>query len=242
VESGKEFVGAHRYTHWNGLKDHDLGVAICDTCYKSESDGNHIPMPSFPIGKESKPLDVHEYEAEALINWPDERVAREFCGVCGKPEKDRLHFHEFKLVFGGYNCQICGGLISDDVHTGVDPEGITERPVRELVETKSSEEFWVDEDKKVRPRIFGRNKDGMLAIHYLPEEVINIDELVDDANEVNYFNDSHAGKVYMSGGTPIKITEEKPKSRFSLGDKVVLGALGSGLAVNLVISIYNIIN
>jgi hypothetical protein len=203
----------------------------------------HVFPDARVIREEPKPFDVHEYEQEDVRTFGDHKFVRELCAICWKPEKDRLHFHDFKLVFGGFNCSICGGLISDEVHTGVNPEGITERPVRELVETQPAEEFWVDEDKKVRPRIFGRNKDGQPAVHYLPEEVINIDELVENADENNYFNYGYAGKIDASTkGRLIKFTKDKPKSRFTTGDKVVLGALGSGLVVNLVVEIINMFN
>lgn len=193
---------------------------------------------------------LHEFHFnhDSMVMAGENGYIRAVCDICGEPAESRLHYHDFKLVFGGYTCQICAQPIEAACHVGFDLEGITDRPVRELVETKTAEEFWAQEENEGRRNavqksidaILGRKAEKPLTLHYLPEEVINIDELVENADEKKYFNhDLQVSFADPSKSTLIKIKKE---SKFTAGDKIVLGALGGGLAVNLILAVINLFN
>lgn len=239
---GAPRAGYHHFTPSSVQPKTVLGEFRCAGCGESEANGMHISSEeAFPDARATRnvaPDEVHEYEAEALINWPDQRAVREFCGVCGKPEKDRLHFHEFKLVFGGYTCQHCGLPISADVHKGVDVEGITERPVRELDEVMPASEFWVDEDKKERKKLFGRVKvdpqdDGDRGVLRYSDGVI--DQMVRAADEDEY-------KAAMENRRRYNADVKPKKKGLILPNWAVVSVLGSSVAANVVLYIYVIIN
>lgn len=100
-------------------------------------------MPTDISGKE-----IHEFVQEEVASSTHGPYIQVLCEICGGPEKTRLHFHEFKLVFGGYTCQICAQTIDAECHHGVNVEGITERPIRETVETVPDDKFWVNETEE----------------------------------------------------------------------------------------------
>lgn len=191
---------------------------------------------------------LHEFHFnhDSMVMAGEKGYIRAVCDICGEPAESRLHYHDFKLVFGGYTCQICAQPIEAACHVGFDLEGITDRPVRELVETKTAEEFWAQEENEGRRNavqksidaILGRKVDKPIMLHHTDEEVINIDELVDNADEKKYFN--HDFQVAFADPTKSTRIKIKEKSRFSKGDLIIIGSLSLIGIGNSIVGLINI--
>lgn len=186
--------------------------------------------------------EVHEFVPDETVyyNTKDSEVIAEFCEQCDLDKNHPVHDmskkqHEFKLVFGGYRCSVCDRPIEDAVHQGVDLEGITDRPIRETVNTVPADQFWVDEELKPKRRLF--NKMGYPAIDPTtdqPTEYFDgttVDKLVEDSKYKRVVELKDEEKI----GIPVHSSVVTPWA--------IVGfcALGLGIVGNSAISLYSIL-
>lgn len=222
MPSGEQYR-PHVFTGFEGRKDKNTGELVCDVCFEIIDEGDHVTT-------------------EFLMSITAPRGGLQY------PKKtDPEQPHEFKLAFGEFYCSVCKQLPTAAIHQGIDLESRTPRPVRELEDPLTDEEFWekvavkeglkpsfLEEIKKtlnIKSPAAEASKDG----ETLAQNKVDVDKMIEEANEDNY-----ARTIFEKG--PGHDIQPKKRSALTLGDKIVLGSLGSGLAVNLAVSIWNMFN
>jgi hypothetical protein len=177
---------------------------------------------------------VHEFEPGAK-----DKYIKTSCLACGEYEDSPVHYHEFRLAFGEFYCAICLEKVDAPQHKGVNMEGITERPVREVEPLKSNEEFWdevqaaerMDKKRVFFPTFGSSTTAGKISIE---EDQESVDTLISRANPEVFFDSSE--KVL------IKDKPQNPHSFFTKGDRIVVGGLCLVGVGNTILGIYSLLH
>lgn len=162
------------------------------------------------------------------------------CDICGDPADSPLHYHEFRLAFGEFYCAICLEKVDAPQHKGVNMDGITERPVREVEPLVSNEEFWdkvqaserIDKKRTFFPTFGPSATAGKISIEEKPESV---DTLISRANLP--IQPLKSGEMNRIPEAP-----KNPHSFFTKGDRIVIGGLALVGVGNTIIGVYSLLH